>query len=86
VEAIPEFLAGLGYTWVFMPNVGIASTGVAGDIVSKVMKERKVIGFVKEVSRPADLQPQGSVEWWSKKMGQLTDAASEAIGDGLTVQ
>lgn len=65
-----------------MPGAGITSWTYAGEKLARTVKEKGILGYIQEFSRPAELSPQDSPEVWNKTMGQLSDAASEAIGDG----
>lgn len=66
-----------------MPAPGYCSSGLAAEHLASVIKERKLLGYLQDVSRPAEKSPFGSVEFGHKKMALLADTASEAVGDGF---
>ncbi|GFZ45572.1 hypothetical protein JCM24511_03300 [Saitozyma sp. JCM 24511] len=84
IKAIPQKLASLGYVWQFLPMSGITSLGLGVKRAAREIKANGLFGYIDTCSRPAAAGPDNSVEWWWKPMGKLTDAAAEAIGDGLS--
>lgn len=82
-RALPALFDELKYTWTFMPAAGITSWNYAGEKLAQTIKDKGILGYIQEFSRPAALSPNGTPELWNKTMGQLSDAASEAIGDGF---
>lgn len=56
---------------------------MAAEFLASVIKERKLLGFLESISRPAEKSNFGSVEFGYRKMALLADTALEAIGDGF---
>lgn len=83
IAEIPDRLAKAGFIFQFMPHPATTAAGMSSEHLAKVIKEKKLLGYLSEVSRPAELSVNGSFEYSTKKLSLLTDTASEAIGEGF---
>lgn len=83
IADIPDKLTEWGFIFQFAPHPATTAAGMGSEHLAQVIKEKKLLGYLQEVSRPAEKSQNGSFEYSTKKLSLLTDTASEAIGEGF---